>query len=73
MDCILLTNQLGIFLLTRPKTSHFHFRYFKMYVKSVKTSTEKHHIEILTLKAITNDFRTSLSKGGANSAPLQEL
>lgn len=63
-------DQLGIFLLARPKISHSYLGYFKMYVKSGKT-TEKHHVEILTVKAVhLSEYH--LAKGGANNAPLQE-
>lgn len=42
-----------------------------MYVKSGKTSTEKHHVEIFTRKAIHLSERP-LAKAETNSTPLQE-
>lgn len=42
-----------------------------MYVKSGKTSTEKHHVEIFTCKAIYLSEHP-LAKAETNSAPLQE-
>lgn len=63
MDCIFLTQPIGYFSINKAKNISFQFGCFKTYVKNGKTSMEKLHVEILTLIAITTDFRISLSKG----------
>lgn len=73
MDCILLTWPIHYWIFFYWKGQKYHVGIFKIYVKSGRTSIEKHHVEIFTLKAINSESEHPLAIGGTKTASVLEL